>query len=182
MGLSGGLLALWLALGAAWGADDPEACTAELPAPPEALSVAWVSPLGQRVGRNGWLTLVPTTELKAFAQGEGRGSVGRLLQYIGRRKRSKEPKRPWKVVVFDVRAEQLCRPLLDREGGLEAFGMVSCPERVARFREDGDGCGTLTDLADGGEGPRAYRARWRDVVRNGFCVLPAERFVGREGR
>lgn len=182
MGLSAVALWLWWGMASAWAADDPVACTVERAAPPEALSVAWVSPLGKRVGRNGWLTLVPTTELKAFVQGEGRGSVARLLQFVGRRKRSKEPNRRWKVVVFDVRAEQLCRPMLDREGGLEAFGMVSCPERVARFREANDGCGALEDRSDGGEGPAVYRARWRDVVRNGFCVLPAERFVGREDR
>jgi len=136
-----------------------------------------VSPLGKRVGKNGWLTLTPTQELRSWARAEAGGSVARLLQRVGLRKRSKEPSRPYKVVIFDVRAEQLCRPLGDREGGQEAHGMVSCTERVSRFREDNDSCGTLVDRATGGEGPVVYRARWRDVVRNGFCVLPAERFL-----
>jgi hypothetical protein len=57
----------------------------------------------------------------------------------------------------------------------------SCPESTTRFKEAHDGCGTLVDRA-GGEGPTVYRARWRDVVRNGFCVLPAERFVGGQRR
>jgi len=139
--------------------------------------VAWVSPLGKKVGKNGWLTLTPTQDLRSWARAEAGGSVARLLQRVGLRKRSKEPKRSYKVVVFDVRAEQLCRPLGDREGGEEAFGMVSCPERATRFKERSDDCGTLEDRATGGAGPVVYRARWRDVVRNGFCVLPAERFL-----
>lgn len=151
-------------------------CDTELAAPPEALSVAWVSPLGKKVGKNGWLTLTPTQQLRSWARAEADGSVARLLQRMGLRKRSKEPKKAYKVVIFDVRAEQLCRPLGDREGGEEAFGMVSCPEKATRYREANDGCGTLADAA-GGEGPVVYRARWRDVVRNGFCVLPAERFL-----
>lgn len=168
-----GLIAVFLSL--AWGQEELS-CDRSLEAPPEALSVAWVSPLRRKVGKNGWLTLVPTTELKAFADEHAKGSVARLLQHVGQRKRSSEPSRSYKVVVFDVRAEQLCRPLEDREGGEEAFGMVSCPERVSRFRERTDACGTLEDRA-GGEGPPVFRARWRDVVRNGFCVLPADRFV-----
>ena len=66
----------------------------------------------------------------------------------------------------------------DLDGGVESGGLASCVERATRLQETHDGCGRLIDRSSG-DTRAVYRARWDDVVRNGFCVLPAERFVAR---
>ena len=170
------MVGLILGLALAQQPADVPACDGPWPELDEALSVAWISPLRKTVRGGTWLTLVPTTELRSWAQTEGGGSVGRMLQHLGMRKRGTEPRRRYKVVVFDVRAENLCRPLGDREGGIEAGGLASCVEPGTRLKEAHDGCGRLVDTQTGATTP-VLRARWDDVVRNGFCVLPAERFL-----
>ena len=170
------MVGLILSLALAQEPADVAVCDGPWPELEEALSVAWVSPLRKTVRGRTWLTLVPTSELRSWAQREGQGSVGRMLQHLGMRKRSKEPRRRYKVVVFDVRAENLCRPLGDREGGVASGGLGSCVESGTRLKEDHDGCGRLVDTSTGAT-TAVLRARWDDVVRNGFCVLPAERFL-----
>ncbi len=169
-----GLIAAWALAG-----EPVKACEGPWPAPEQALSVAWVSPLRDRAGNNRWLTLTPTAELRAYGRGEAKGSVARVLQHLGARKRSKEPRRAYKVVVFDVPVDALCRPLGDHDGGAELVdGVRACVAQATRLREAHDGCGRLVDHGGGATTP-VFRARWRDVVGNGFCVLPAERFLER---
>jgi len=170
------VVGLILSLALAQQPEDVQVCDGPWAEVEEALSVAWVSPLRKTVRGRTWLTLVPTAELRAWAQSEGQGSVGRLLQHMGMRKRSKEPRRRYKVVVFDVRAENLCRPVGDREGGVETSGLASCVESGTRLKEAHDGCGRVSDTQSDAT-TAVLRARWDDVVRNGFCVLPAERFL-----
>lgn len=158
---------MWLLLaGLAWGQD---AC----PTPPargDAFSVAWVAPLHRRA--RGWLSVVPTAELAAAPTA---GSVARTLQLLGQRSSSKEPKRRYKIVIFDVAATDLCRP------GPGAAGVGAC--EVPPLPEEGEGpppCPYTLDLAT--NPPRAgleeFRARWPELADEGFCLLPLGRFLG----
>lgn len=160
-------------------AAEPPVCgDAALPTPPDTLSVAWVSPLRKRARGGTWLALVPTADLRTFVRAEGGGSVARMLQRVGLRERSKEPRRRYKVVVFDVRASDLCRPLVGGVEGELHHGVRACDERRSDPDRATAGCGFTIDRATGAEGSPLYRARWNDVAGAGFCVLPAERFVG----
>ena len=164
---------LALALGA-----EPVSCTDKSwPEPEEVLSVAWVSPVAQTVGRNGSVEVVPTADLKAFVQAESKGSVGRMLQRLGMRKKAKEPNKRFKVVIFDVRRADLCRPVSGYENPAALDGVASCPPRESKADSDSTGCGYTVDRASGDPGLVQFRAEWDDLARNGFCVLPAERFV-----
>lgn len=126
-----------------------------LTAPGETLSVAWVSPLGQRVGPRGTVEVVRTRDLRAALQDRAGGQLGRMLQLLGLRRSAAPPSRRWKVTVFDVRGADLCRP---------------------------SGCGFTVDRADGSRGLEIFRVRWADAARDGFCVLPAQRFVDEAAR
>ena len=95
----------WLSAALAQTCDAPA-----LPAPDEALSVAWVSPLRSRARADEWLVVVPTADLREYAQGAG--SVGRTLQRLGLRKRPADPRRLYKVVVFDVARTSALGPVL----------------------------------------------------------------------
>ena len=159
----------------AFAQDDAVCDTSGFTAPPATLSVAWVSPLRKRAGANAWLYVVPTSDLRAFAAGEGKGAAGRTLQWLGLRRTSKEPRRSYKVVVFEATADDLCRPVATTEE--ELGGVRACDEN--RSGPDGayDGCGFATDRADGQPSVQLYRAQWRMLSVDGFCVLPLDRFL-----
>ena len=81
--------------------------------------------------------------------------------------------------MFDVARTSLCRPLAEVGEAEVVAGVQACDERRSRARGRYDGCGWLTDVTGEPSLP-AYRARWRDLAGNGFCVLPMERFVRAE--
>jgi hypothetical protein len=167
-----------LAMLSARAQEDYPACEAPpLTAPPSALSVAWVSPLGRRARGSSWLYVVPTADLRGFAHGEGKEQVGRTLQWLGLRKNAKNPHRRYKVVVFDTTPEELCRPLWSDDAVVD--GVRVCDEN--RSGPDGayEGCGWATDLSDGEPSIQVYRAQWRLLAVDGFCVLPLDRFLSR---
>jgi len=74
-------------------------------------------------------------------------SLARTLQRLGMRRSSREPDRRYKVVVFDAPTDQLY------------------------------GCGATVDHATDGAGLPLYGATWATLASDGFCVLPAARFV-----
>jgi hypothetical protein len=74
-------------------------------------------------------------------------SLARTLQRLGMRRSSREPNRRYKVVVFDAPTDQLL------------------------------GCGATVDRATDAAGLPVYGATWATLAADGFCVLPAARFV-----
>ncbi len=167
-------MSLWLVLLVSAQAQE---CDAALTTPPESMSVVWVSPLRAKVGSKGWLDVVGTRELREWVSAESGGSVGRLLQYLGLRRSDRDPRRRYKVTIFDATSSDLCRPLNGYEDPAAVEGMVTCPPKLGKVTSTYDGCGFTTDLASQSHGLELYGARWDDVARNGFCVLPADRFV-----
>jgi hypothetical protein len=143
------------------------ACDPAFDAPPESLSVAWVSPLHRHAG---WMDVVPTAELRAWIAEEKPG-VGRLLQRLGDRKKATAPHRRFKVTVFEVRRVDLCRPV---DGDPVIADVAICENGPAS-------CGYTVDRASGDRGFDTFRIRWRDAAVQGFCVLPADRFVAEGG-
>ena len=165
----GALLGL---LASAWAAT----CTTPLTEPPAGMSVAWVSPLGARAAARGYLTVVPTAELTRWVAAE-RPSLGRLLQHLGEQKRADNPRRLYKVIVFEVATDDVCRPLDGYSDPRTVAGVVTCSPARSRVNGRYEGCGLLTDRADPTQHTTVYRVRWGDAAREGFCVLPAERFL-----
>lgn len=137
----------------------------------DSISVAWVSPVRDRAAAGTWLWVVPTQKLRAFAADH---PDGRVLQWLGLRKKDKEPRRRWKVVVFDAVPAQLCRPVSD--GGLgDVAGVARCDDRQSPDPDEEQACGQRLDRASGKPSVDAYRAQWSNLATNGFCVLPLER-------
>jgi hypothetical protein len=148
---------------------------ADLSAPErDRLSVAWVSPMGRSVGRKAHLTVVPTAELRKWAEAEA-ADVARTLQVLGLRRAADAPSTAWKVTVFDVAAADLCRPLAAGEGLAAGVAVCSTADRHVPGRYDGSGC-TL-DLADATPGLQVYSLTWEVAAAQGFCVLPMTRFL-----
>lgn len=172
------LLAALLPLPAS--AAEPPVCDlSSLTEPPEVLSVAWVSPLARRARGKAWLYVVPTAKLRAYGQ-QVDGAQGRVLQWLGMRRTSKVPSRRYKVVIFDTTRGALCRPVEpDGPSGEPIQGVLPCDEDHRGPHKRYEGCGLLTDRADGKPSIEVYRAQWNALAADGFCVLPLDRFLDR---
>ncbi|MBX2800056.1 MAG: hypothetical protein KTR31_20430 [Myxococcales bacterium] len=154
----------------------------QLPPIGDSLSVAWVSPMGKRVGGATWVSVVATSDLTTFARGED-ASIKRLLEVLGLRAAGrKRPARKYKVVVFDVARDTLCRPVADAAFGSTLAGVGVCDDGRPHPRKGTDDCGFTLDTATAGAGLPVFRARWSDLAQHGFCVLPADRYLLRQLR
>jgi len=168
---------LWAAVSVAsgQGLDGVPAC-ASLQPPPAHLQVAWVSPVRKRVWGRSTLSVVRVSELRTFVQADG-ADQARTLQAIGAIGRRGRVRKRYKVTLFDVSADQLCRPVEHTIEGEDSDGLPACGgSRQSGVRHD-TGCGTTLDTAVDAPGFDLYRVLWRDAARNGFCVMPLERFL-----
>jgi hypothetical protein len=148
----------------------------ELQPIPESFQVAWVSPVPATVGAGTALDVVRVADLRKWM--EGRDALHVLL---GLGLAGKRDTREWKVTVFDVKREWLCRPV-DAVAGDDVAGIPACEEGWQRpgrgTREKAwTGCGWLADTQTGERTLDVYRIDWESAVRWGFCVLPLGRFL-----
>ena len=164
---------LWALL--AWGPARADDACQELSTPPDSLQVAWVSRTRKRVRARSTLSVLRVADLRAFIQ-QGADAT-RVLQAIGLEGRRGSPRHGYKITLFDVQADWLCRPVEYALEGEQVAGLPACPQgrQVGTRRETG--CGYTRDRAKGERGLDVYRILWRDAARAGFCVLPLGRFV-----
>lgn len=172
------LLAAAVVSGPVYAADAP-ACqnAAEVP---DLLQVGWVSRIGAQAGPRTAMEVVRVADLRKLAEANGRDPT-RVLQALGLIGPKAVARGEWKVVVFDVRREWLCRPAVGAEGAMIA-GVASCPANLQRKAPGTrarafSGCGYLLDVATGARTLDVFRVEWRDAVAWGFCVLPLQRFL-----
>ena len=147
---------------------------------PDTLQVAWVSRLGARAGAHTSLVVVRVADLRRLVEANDRDAT-RVLRALGLVGKRAEARGAWKVTVFDVKRDWLCRPV---EGPEDATitGVAACPGDVQRgaagVRASAwSGCGYLLDTATGARTLDAFRIEWADAVAWGFCVLPLRRFL-----
>ncbi|MCA9568409.1 MAG: hypothetical protein KC656_11225 [Myxococcales bacterium] len=157
-------------LAAAW------ACDVQHAAPPDTQAVVWLSPMGKTVGAGTRLRVVPVRALRDAAGKDGL-SVGRALQIAGERKKARAPRRPWKATVFQASSGALCRPIEGEPESAFVDGLPVCGKRESRADRQQTTCGTTVDRASERPGVELYRAAWRDLAPQGFCVLPLDRFL-----
>lgn len=174
------LLALLLAVLALAPAARAESACQALADAPETLQVAWVSRLGQTAGARTALQVVRVADLRKLVEASDRDptKVLRALGLIGKKATARGN---WKVTVFDVKREWLCRPV---EGPEEVTlaGVSACPANLQKRpwstkARSWTGCGYLVDAASGARTLDVFRVEWQDAVAWGFCVLPLRRFL-----
>lgn len=171
------LVALLLWVAAVWGQDsgEPPACPSLAP-PPARLQVAWVSPVRKQVWGRRSLSVVRVAELRTFVQAQGADRV-RTLQALGIIGPRGKLRKRYKITLFDVSAEQLCRPVEHTLEGEDSDGLPACATGRQVGARHVTGCGTTTDTATGSPGLELYQVLWREAARAGFCVMPLERFL-----
>ncbi|MFN7142408.1 MAG: hypothetical protein ACK4YP_01430 [Myxococcota bacterium] len=167
-----------LLVGRAEAADAP-VCGAVAEAP-DTLQVAWVSRLGARAGARTALHVVRVADLRRLVEAEGRDPT-RVLRALGLVGKRAVARGSWKVTVFDVKREWLCRPIEGPEDATLA-GVAACHAEIQRrgsgiLPRSWSGCGYLLDAESGDRTLDVFRIEWQDAVAWGFCVLPLRRFL-----
>lgn len=144
------------------------------------VQVAWISPVRKTVGASAMLSVVRTADLRALVLTSQRDAAA-VLRAIGLLGPRQKLRGDYKITLFDVKAEWLCRPIPGAEGELVG-GLRRCEER----HQDRDGsvqpkawtdCGYLVDVLSGKRTLDLYRLEWRSAVTWGFCVMPLQRFL-----
>lgn len=146
----------------------------------DTMQVAWVSPVPQQVGANAMMNVVRTSELRSLAIQRGRDAA-RVLRAMGLLGTKQELRKDYKIVLFDVKTEWLCRPVPGAEEEKVA-GLRRCSEgdqhRGWSIRSKAwSDCGYLLDMVSGIRTLDLYRVSWKDAATWGFCVMPLERFL-----
>jgi hypothetical protein len=172
------ILLAWL-VGFAWAGD----CQSPREVSEESLQVAWISRTGKQVAGRSYLEVVRTGDLRAWLERNGREPL-RLLRGLGmvkgKRGKRKAAQR-WKITLFDVRRDILCRAIMDATPGEGRGGVSVCEESQHKpkwgHRPGFTGCGYIQDTQANVRGLDVYRVRWADAASWGFCVLPLSRFL-----
>jgi len=159
-----------------------EPCAQTPDPPPPHLSVAWISPLGRHTRANKLVDVVSTRALTTWASEHPKATPGDLLRLVDQRDKKKEPRRRYKVVIFEVASNALCRPIQEMEEGQVFAGLPACPGGSKSRGQHYPLCGYTTDRNTNHAGPEVFQARWKDLAARGFCVLPIERFLAEGGR
>ena len=149
---------------------------------PESTQVAWISRRSRRVPSRQVIEVVRVQDLRAWIRDNG-ADEARLVQGLGMapRKGGFASTRPYKVTIFDVRADWLCRPIQGGTPGADTLGVAVCEEKdgkALRHHTAGySGCGYSLDTAASTRGLDVFRVRWSEASAWGFCVMPLDRFI-----
>jgi hypothetical protein len=173
------MLFAWL-VGAAAAADQ---CQSTRTVSEESLQVAWISRTDKQVWSNTYVEVVRTGDLRTWLSRNGTDTV-RLLRGLGMVKGNKGQSaalKGWKITLFDVRRNVLCRPIEDGVPGETVGGVAICEESEQSWKwgysKGFTGCGYIEDTQVSVRGLDVFRVRWVDAATWGFCVLPLSRFL-----
>jgi hypothetical protein len=149
-----------------------EACAPVDPVP-DTLQVAWVSRANDRVGALGEMTVVRSAALQELVAARGRDATA-VLHALGLLAPRREAEDGWKIVLFDVPREALCRPT---EG--DTVGVPRCDDaaRLGVHPKAWTGCGYLQDVVSGERTLDVFHVEWAEATSQGFCLLPLPRFL-----
>ena len=152
---------------------------------PEAVQIAWVSPVQEQARSKEMIEVVQLQDLQRWMDAE-QADAKQVLHHLGmlpkRSRRTIDPDM-YKIVIFDVETDSLCRSVAMSEDSttLVIKGLSVCTERAkpAKLysRYGYTGCGYTWDTQSQSKGLDVYRISWQDASKWGFCVLPLSRFL-----
>lgn len=152
---------------------------------PQAVQIAWVSPVQEQARPKETIEVVQLQDLQRWMDAE-QADAKQVLHHLGmlpkRSRRTIDPD-AYKIVIFDVETDSLCRSVALSEDSttLVIEGLSACTERAkpAKLysRYGYTGCGYTWDTQSQSKGLDVYRISWQDASKWGFCVLPLSRFL-----
>ena len=152
---------------------------------PEAIQIAWVSPVKEQARSKEMIEVVHLQALQQWMDAE-EATAKQVLHHLGmlpkRSRRTIDPD-AYKIVIFDVESTSLCRPISIDEQSTVAIvdGLSVCSQRAKPSkwysRYGYTGCGYTWDTQSQSKGLDVYRVSWQEASQWGFCVLPLSRFL-----
>jgi hypothetical protein len=148
------------------------------------LQIAWISPVQEQVRGKQSIEVVSYAALQPWIAEEEPDAKSLLHQMGMISKRSKREIDPsdYKIVIFDIESERLCRPVDTEEVGTMVEGVAVCEMKQSRksrmySRYGFTGCGYTQSTKTMSRGFDVYRVSWGDAATWGFCVMPLDRFL-----
>ena len=142
-----------------------------------------MAPADERVKAGAVLEVVRVSDLRQFLRDKQADPL-RMLQGLGMATRDTPPTSAadWRVTLFDVKAEWMCRPIEGGTPGEEAGAVSVCDaeDQGALDKQHADGftgCGYTLDTGAATRGLDVYRVSWEVASSQGFCVWPLSRFM-----
>lgn len=144
------------------------------------VQVAWISPVRQTVGAKTMISVVRTSDFRALVGTKDRDPTA-ILRAIGMLGPKQKLAKDYKITLFDVKAEWLCRPMPGPEGEVVG-GLRRCEEKhqdrdASTHPKAWTDCGYLVDVLSGKRTLDLYRLEWSAAATWGFCVMPLQRFL-----
>lgn len=148
---------------------------------PASLQVAWISPINRTARSGTQLEVVRVQELRRWIRANS-SDEDRVLQALGMLERGESATADYKITIFDVQSDWLCRPIADADPGADVTGVAACFEKGDRHadrdhRPGYTGCGYTLDTHASTRGLDVFRVPWSEASAWGFCVMPLERFL-----
>ena len=148
---------------------------------PSSLQVAWISPLSRTARAGTALEVVRVQDLRGWIRTNS-SDPDRVLQALGMLERGESASTEYKITIFDVQSESLCRPISAADPGEDVGGVAACMERSDRHtdrdpRAGFTGCGYTLDTHASVRGMDVFRVPWSEASAWGFCVMPLDRFL-----
>ena len=155
---------------------------------PSAVQVAWISSTSDTVRSKQMVEVVHLQTLQGWIDtqdADAKAVLHQLGMLSSRSKRTIDPA-DYKITIFDVESESLCRPIvqdtaLEDASPLFVEGLSVC-EGTSRAnslnsRYGFTGCGYTLNTQSKQRGLDVYRVSWAEASKWGFCVLPLSRFL-----
>ena len=144
----------------------------------ERTQVVWFSPTWEGAGSRRQMEVFELADVQTWVKKNKPDKV-RLLQKLGQVGPNGWWRGwlDWKVVIFDVEAKNLCRPIRGGEPGQLVDGVAICHARLQSGGARFTGCGYSKDTYKSTRGLDHFRVPWSEASQWGFCVMPLERLL-----
>ena len=151
---------------------------------PKSLQIAWISPVKDQVWLEENIEVIRLQDLQVWLHKEDANAKELLHQMGMLSKRSRREIDPtdYKITIFDVEQEWLCRPITEEPEGSIVQGVTVCEAKESKpskhyTRYGFTGCGYSFNTQREDRGFDVYRINWSDAATWGFCVMPLDRFL-----
>ena len=152
--------------------------------PPELFQVAWIAPVTERAWSSEHIEVVRLVDFRTWVREEEADakSVLHAVGMLSEQSQSEILANDYKITVFDVKSDWLCRPIKSFEEGELRAGIPICHTKEQRWatwtrRHGFTGCGTIQNTASEGPQFEVFRIPWGQAITWGFTTMPLDRFL-----
>ncbi|MGC6508571.1 MAG: hypothetical protein ACON4U_09160 [Myxococcota bacterium] len=152
--------------------------------PPDLFQVAWISPTTERAWSAEHIEVVRLVDFRTWVR-EEEADAKAVLHAVGllsKKSQTEIEASDYKITVFDIKSDWLCRPIKSFDEGELREGLPICHTKEQRWatwsrRHGFTGCGTIQNTNSKGPHFEVYRIPWGQAITWGFTTMPLDRFL-----